>query len=204
MGRASYSRRKIIEHSAGISIQDLRNYKLLNRGPLKATWISQVTSTSSGLLADITWTINIAPTEGLDGKSYLQFVYDYKGEHISFKHPIESQPVHFGGHRYFFRCSCSKAGEYCGRRVKTLYFAGNVWACRHCLDLVYNECRNHRNDIYRFRNKAETLYKKTERLKASNHHRKANLLKKKAELYEIKARVVLHKQMIKWLDRHRG
>ena len=42
-------------------------------------------------------------------------------------------PCHYGGVRYWLLCP-----EWgCRRRVGTLYFAGERFACRHCFNLTY-------------------------------------------------------------------
>lgn len=45
---------------------------------------------------------------------------------------IESTPCHFGGQRWWFRCS----GHQCGRRVRLLYGV-RYFLCRHCHRLNY-------------------------------------------------------------------
>jgi hypothetical protein len=50
--------------------------------------------------------------------------------------PITWTECHLGGRRPWFRCTYSK-GRYCGRRVTTIYNAGDVFACRHCCGLAY-------------------------------------------------------------------
>lgn len=56
---------------------------------------------------------------------------------IDYTMPIVSTPCHFGGVRYWFKCSLSRDGVYCGRRVGTVYMGGDYFACRHCYDLAY-------------------------------------------------------------------
>lgn len=53
---------------------------------------------------------------------------------------LERVLCHFGGNRWYFRCSLSKNGVYCGRRVAVLYSAGDYFGCRHCADLSYDSC----------------------------------------------------------------
>ena len=183
MGRYSYSHRDVLEYSAGITIQDLINFKVFNKGDLTAKWTFGITHTRgvyTEKLTDVKFTVKIQ-----EDNSYIQFQYDYKDKPLNFYHPIIRQPVHFGGYRYYFVCSCSKDGVYCGRRVKALYFGGRVWACRHCLELVYMNCRYNR-DILRYKNNSEILQKKAEKLKLYGHHRKANRLFYKAYEYEVK------------------
>jgi hypothetical protein len=51
--------------------------------------------------------------------------------------PIIWTECHLGGRRPWFRCTVYAHGRYCGRRVATIYHAGDVFACRHCLGLAY-------------------------------------------------------------------
>jgi hypothetical protein len=51
--------------------------------------------------------------------------------------PITWTECHLGGRRPWFRCTVYAHGRYCGRRVATIYHAGDVFACRHCLGLAY-------------------------------------------------------------------
>lgn len=48
-----------------------------------------------------------------------------------YKIPIEKQPCHFGGFRYFFHC------PNCNRRMQILYSYKGFFLCRKCLNLSY-------------------------------------------------------------------
>lgn len=183
MGRDSYSHRRVIEFSAGVRIQDLINYGLTQK-PCRGSWNYNITRNGYEQLADVTFTVQIINKERLSDKNFIQFEYDYQGQPVSFKQPIEIQPVHLGGYRYYFRCNCMKNGRYCGRRVKALYFGGHVWACRHCLELVYQNSRYHRDEAARLRHNAEVLQKKADTLRRYGHPRKANRLEWKVNEYE--------------------
>lgn len=58
---------------------------------------------------------------------------------IKQRYPIIALPCHYGGRRYFFKCSLRKNGIYCGRTVAKLYLgAGSQYfGCRYCYDLTY-------------------------------------------------------------------
>jgi hypothetical protein len=51
--------------------------------------------------------------------------------------PITWTECHLGGRRPWFRCTVYARGRYCGRRVATIYDAGDVFACRRCCGLAY-------------------------------------------------------------------
>ena len=77
-------------------------------------------------------------------EKYIKFIYtqtdNSTGEKKDFdyKVPLVTTPCYFGGKRYWFRCSASRAGVYCGRRIGTLYKDGDYFACRYCYDLTYS------------------------------------------------------------------
>jgi hypothetical protein len=168
MGRSSYSSRRIIEHSAAVTIQDLLSAELLGRD-CNASWTHSI-SRNEEKLTDVHFNVT---TKGDD--SFLGFRYNYDGRDNDFKHRIVRQPVHLGGYRYFFECGCTKNGQYCGRRVKALYWGGHVYACRHCLDLVYLSCRAHR-DAMEYSVRASALENRAKAYRRNRHPRKSNRL----------------------------
>jgi hypothetical protein len=60
-----------------------------------------------------------------------------KGGLMEYGAPITWTECHLGGRRPWFRCTAYSKGRYCGRRVTTVYNAGDVFACRHCCGLAY-------------------------------------------------------------------
>ena len=48
-----------------------------------------------------------------------------------------------GGVRWWFLCTLTCDGRYCGRRVGKLYLppGGRYYGCRHCYDLTYKSCQ---------------------------------------------------------------
>ena len=191
MGRDSYSPRRILEHSAGITIQDLKAAGLLTGKDLIANW-NYTLSRGNDLLCRVYCTVTMKDWQG-----DIAFKYNYNGQDYSFKQRIVKQPVHYGGHRYYFKCDCTKNGQYCGRLVKALYWGGNVYACRHCLDLVYSACRNHR-DRMEYSERARILQARAERYRRNKHPRKANRLLWTAYDYENKAEIALCGMLEKW------
>lgn len=110
------------------------------------------------------------------GNSYIELDYKTRSswgveewKPIKYKIPLESVNCHFGGIRWFFRCSLHRDGQYCGRRVAILYQAGDYFGCRYCADLTYESC----NESKRFRGfpfgvltkgmKADELYERISR-----------------------------------------
>jgi len=89
----------------------------------------------------------------VNGNSYIELNYKVRqrGEEewipIKYKVSLETVGCHFGGERWFFRCSLYRNGQYCGRRVAFLYQAGEYFGCRNCADLTYESC----NELKRFR-----------------------------------------------------
>lgn len=196
MGRDSYSPRKVIEYSAGITIQDLKAAGILCGKNLTANW-KYTLSRGDYHLADVYYTVKMKDRQG-----EIAFRYNYNGQEYNFKQRIISQPVHYGGYRYYFQCGCTKAGRYCGRLVKALYWGGNVYACRYCLDLVYLSCRIHR-DKMEYSERARALQKTAERYRRNKHPRKANRLLWIADEYEYKADIAFRGAMEKLISRYR-
>lgn len=56
----------------------------------------------------------------------------------------------YDGWRFWFLCPLSKGhGLCCGKRVGVLYKVGDVFGCRHCLELTYTcRKRNSRHTLY--------------------------------------------------------
>src|SRR3989344_4124012 len=57
--------------------------------------------------------------------------------HIRYKVLLVATACRYGGRRYWFLCSLSKNGIYCGRRVGVLYNAGKWFGCRYCANIAY-------------------------------------------------------------------
>lgn len=122
-----------------VSIYDFKKWDRLNNfGSGIITW----TSSSSGNKNSISYIIQIGDD---DADSYLKLTYiitdrwtDEKYD-IEQKYPIVSLPCHYGGKRYFFKCSLLKNGIYCGKKVAKLYLGAGIkyFGCRHCYDLTY-------------------------------------------------------------------
>jgi len=125
-----------------------------------------------------------------NGQGDITFKYNYNGQDYLSKQRIVKQPVFLGGYRYYFKCNCTKNEQYCGRLVKALYWGGDVYACRHCLNLVYSACRTHR-DKMEYSERARILQARAERYRKNKHPRKANRLLWIADEYEYKASVTL-------------
>ncbi len=57
---------------------------------------------------------------------------------FDYRVPLERTNCHFGGTRFWFKCSLYKRGMYCGKRVGVLYKDGDWFGCRHCYELTYS------------------------------------------------------------------
>ncbi|NCU41972.1 MAG: hypothetical protein EOM19_04620 [Candidatus Moranbacteria bacterium] len=122
-----------------VSIYDFKKWHRLNSfdsGTI--TW----TTSPSGNKNSISYTIRI---DDENHDSYLKLNYTITDQwtnekhHIDQKYPIISLPCHYGGKRYFFKCSLFKNGIHCGRKVAKLYLGAGIkyFGCRHCYDLTY-------------------------------------------------------------------
>jgi hypothetical protein len=111
-------------------------------------------------------------------ENYVRFYYTVTdrstGEKTDYDYKVQltTTPCNFGGVRYWFICSLSRNGIYCGRRVGKLYKApsGHYFGCRHCYNLSYdsrNESRSGRigqlGYLLKAERRYEDLYKQTKR-----------------------------------------
>ena len=103
-----------------------------------------------GAFFTLGWSRNGMPTGSIRGRttgnsivlSYLHQPFGSNQWQMK-EYPVElvRTPCHYGGERTWFRCP----GWGCGRRVGVLY-GGATFACRHCLQLVYESQREQRYD----------------------------------------------------------
>lgn len=181
MGRWSYSSRRVVERSSRITIQNLTDWHLLKRGPLAASWEGGISETRGAWMTEIArvnYRVNIdSTTPPVVGKIVLETTSANRSASCS-THLIEAQAVHYGGFRYFFRCT------HCGRLVKALYL-GNFdrWACRTCCGLVYESSRRHR-DPYALQGAGAECRKKAAYLRTHGHPRLASRMEARAKELE--------------------
>lgn len=91
----------------------------------------------------------IVSTGNDENDNYIRFQYtqtENNGEkkEFDYKIPLITTSCHYGGKRYWFKCTWYKNGVYCGRRVGVLYKNGDYFACRHCYDLTYSSKKHNR------------------------------------------------------------
>jgi len=96
------------------------------------------------------WTNNWSKAEssvGLEVSTYSDYLriyytqtdrYTEEKKEFNYKIPLTTTPCNYGGKRYWFTCPWYKNGQYCGRRVGTLYKDGDYFACRYCYNLTYS------------------------------------------------------------------
>jgi hypothetical protein len=141
MGRRSYSNRLTTHECISLSVFSLRRHDFfvgIRAGVLR--W-----SRAEVDMGRIHVTLST-----MVGDEYIHFQYihtdDRSGEEtdLDYKVPLVSTRCHFGGRRWWFECSQSVNGRYCCRRVGVLYLGGKYFGCRHCYNLTYESCREHR------------------------------------------------------------
>lgn len=140
MGRYYYTKKEEVDYLKKIQIWWLKKNNYLEEGWWKSGGIKW-TNSWTGQETNIGFNVSL-----LENDQYIQFNYtrtnnDGEKENFAYKMPLTSTPCFFGGKRYWFICSASRDGVYCGRRVGVLYLGGRYFACRHCYDLSY-ESRN--------------------------------------------------------------
>lgn len=156
------------------------------------TWTSSWSDTKSSI--DIT-------VSTLSDDQYIKLYYiqtDYEGNKKTFdyKFPLLTTRCNFGGVRYWFQCTLTANGKYCGRRVGTLYKAGDYFGCRHCYYLSYES----RNENRRFRDYPLffllTAHQKIDELEAKIKRKFYNgkPTKKQRTLYRLYSRMMPYEQ----------
>jgi len=168
MSRYYWDKKDTIEDCTQLSIFKLKEFGLLKEwSATTLTWTRRLSGKKSsiGAIIDVTDEPYIKVNYTITDRDGNKTDYDYK---IT----LTTTPCNFGGVRYWFICPLSVNGNFCGRRVGTLYLGpgGKYFGCRHCYNLSYesrNEPRFARPGGIGYPIKAERLYeelyKKTKR-----------------------------------------
>ncbi|MCE1159344.1 MAG: hypothetical protein LWX23_01220 [Spirochaetia bacterium] len=188
MGRYEWSNRGILELTPSVKICDLVWRGLLTSegeadfGQLHAFRFLKTFNTSG---------VNPAQLEPYtmleDGSVWIRA---FLGERESTgSHKIVKQYLPYGGFRHFFICNG------CGRRVKAIYFYEGEISCRHCLHLVYQKSRDHRNRSMMLRTSMSDCLKALE-LKGRGHPIKGKRLEERSikEIEEYSATLQINIQ----------
>lgn len=113
----------------------------LNRQNLLQGWRSDQINWTNGHTGDkssIGIDVVLSENEKYARLHYTQTEHGGEKKDFDYRIPIISTPCNYGGKRYWFICPLSKNGQYCGKRVRVLYKAGDYFACRHCYNLTYS------------------------------------------------------------------
>lgn len=83
------------------------------------------------------------------------------GEGVELTIRLESTTPHYGGRRWWGRCSLVVDGKPCGRRVRKLYLppGARYFGCRGCHGLTYASAQGHDKRADLFRRQPEVLEK---------------------------------------------
>lgn len=78
-----------------------------------------------------------------ENKPYIELTYtntnrDGIKEYVNYKIELATTTCNYGGNRYWFICPLTKNGNYCGRRVGTIFSIGKWFGCRHCGNIAYD------------------------------------------------------------------
>lgn len=191
MGRYSYSDRLVADSLKTVSIYYLRKHGYLTEGNHWGTLTWSCRGEKTGSISFRTYIT--------EEEKYIEFDYiitrrnSGKKDNFEYKIPIETTDCHFGGKRYWFRCSLSKNGVYCGHRVAKLYQGADYFACRHCYNLTY-ESRNE-NPTYRGYPYREILLRgKIDQIEEKMCKRtyKGKPTRKQKQIYRIQKRMLNH------------
>ena len=145
MGRYSGSSRDTVEDCKSISIFWLRKQGYFKKDIIYTGGGMRWTNNSGEDCGSIGFSIDI---NGDRGRLTFQYTYTNRsnGEKEDLNYPVDlvSTPCNYGGRRWWFICTASKNGVYCGRRVGKLCLGsgGKYFACRHCYNLTYESCKD--------------------------------------------------------------
>ncbi len=136
MGRYYFSTKTEADNLKKIDISWLKHQGLLQG------WHSSTISWTNGFTGDkssVGIEISVLSKERYARIHYTQTGQNEEKRYFDYRIPITSTPCNYGGERYWFTCPWYKNGNYCGQRVRTLYKAGDYFACRHCYNLTYSD-----------------------------------------------------------------
>ena len=134
-----HSKKETVEDCRVLSIFDLNREDVLESDARKLggwTWSNAYTGKRT---ARIGYEMNT-----LEKVNYFRVYYtitSWTGEKNDYDYriPLQKTKCNFGGVRWWFLCTLSVNGSFCGRRVGKLYLPpnGRYFGCRHCYDLTY-------------------------------------------------------------------
>lgn len=171
MGRWSYSNKDEADGLTKLSASFLNKHGYFKYGYRTGT----ITWTSKGMWGESKNSIGISSSIWEhERKMHLNYAItkrDSEKKTIDYDVPLETTACNYGGVRYWFICPFSRNGQYCGRRVGTLYLGnGDYFGCRHCYDLTYESKKENRHyklfplfDVMLAENKIEELRGKIKR-----------------------------------------
>jgi hypothetical protein len=127
--------------------------------------------------------------------------YSQEKKDFDYKVPLEKTPCHFGGSRYWFKCSLYKSGVHCGRRVGVLYKDGDWFGCRNCYELTYSSRNANRGYMHYPLFRTLELEMQAEKLhaKTRNYTYRGKPTKKRKKLERIYREMGINYQKIKHL-----
>ncbi len=146
MGRYYWDKKQEADSLKKVQIWWLKKYGYLDGG-MRSGGIKW-TNSWSDKESSIGFLVNIGDGERYISFSYTQTATDGTKKDFSYKIPLTATSCYFGNKRYWFICSLSVNGRYCGRRVGVLYKGGDYFGCRHCYNLTYDSRNKSRNSSF--------------------------------------------------------
>ena len=105
--------------------------------------------TLSGREYAVKITISILGRDDHMRLQYTQTESNNEKKDFDYRIVLTTTPCNYGAKRYWFICPLFINGKYCGRRVGTLYKAGDYFGCRHCYNLTYRSRNINKNQFHR-------------------------------------------------------
>ena len=130
---AWYNKKTQVEECIKLSISNIK-------GSLKPRCLTSLTWSQGGeKIANIGLLIQGSGDPEVVWLMYSAFRFGSEKKKYEYPVYLQTTPLPWGGHRYWFSCPLKPRGIICGRRVKDLYLPPGyeIFGCRHCYDLTY-------------------------------------------------------------------
>jgi hypothetical protein len=147
MAGRRYSGKNTVENCRSIDVLRWNSLGYF-RSPMRFSW---TWTYDNGEVASV----NVETQHSSVTLRYRARSYEEDWSNVEQQVPIDWKPCLDGRKRPWFICSVYANGVYCERRVRKLYGAGRLFACRHCYNLAY--ASQHESLRYRGLGKARKI-----------------------------------------------
>ena len=137
------TRKRTVESCDRIDTGDLLRGGLLEPGPTRAGSFSWRRGPKD--VSAVGYRVTVSASGGS-----MRLTYQTGQPAAAFDYVVrlEPTPCRLGGVRWWFVCPLSADGRACCRRVRTLYWNGRYFGCRHCHQLIYRSTQRSDARVY--------------------------------------------------------